>query len=184
MKFLLPLLLTSILPAGDLYSDKVRPLLASRCLACHGQMQAGGLRLDSREKVTLVMNRHRHLDIQTISHRLHGITQAEVTPPFQDFVVWLRTEGPEQKAVREAIVSGFWSVFRIRVRSGFSCPPNVRAQPRRGAPSAAAPCWAAKSISRRSLGSENSVDRSHRFSSSTDIVAIFALMSSRMARRD
>ena len=45
VNFLLPILVMS---AADLYSDKVRPLLASRCLACHGQMQAGGLRLDSR----------------------------------------------------------------------------------------------------------------------------------------
>ncbi len=33
---------------GDLYEDKVRPLLASRCLACHAEVKAGGLRLDSR----------------------------------------------------------------------------------------------------------------------------------------
>jgi len=35
---------------------------------------------------------------------------------------------------------------------------------------------------RRSVGSEKSVERSQRFSSSTDIVAILALNSSRIAR--
>ena len=34
--------------ASDLYEDKVRPLLASRCLACHAEGKAGGLRLDNR----------------------------------------------------------------------------------------------------------------------------------------
>lgn len=34
--------------ASDLYEDKVRPLLASKCLACHAESKAGGLRLDSR----------------------------------------------------------------------------------------------------------------------------------------
>ena len=37
--------------AADLYQDRVRPVLASRCLACHGQMQAGGLRLDGSRPV-------------------------------------------------------------------------------------------------------------------------------------
>jgi cytochrome c553 len=35
--------------AADLYQDRVRPILASRCLACHGQAQAGGLRLDGTQ---------------------------------------------------------------------------------------------------------------------------------------
>jgi hypothetical protein len=42
-----PVLLALCL-ASDLYEDKVRPLLASKCLACHAESKAGGLRLDSR----------------------------------------------------------------------------------------------------------------------------------------
>jgi mono/diheme cytochrome c family protein len=49
MKLALAIAVMSIVRASDLYQDRVRPLLASRCLACHGQAQAGGLRLDSRE---------------------------------------------------------------------------------------------------------------------------------------
>lgn len=41
-----PILLALCL-ASDLYEDKVRPLLASKCLACHAESKAGGLRLDS-----------------------------------------------------------------------------------------------------------------------------------------
>jgi len=45
------LLAISLFQGVDLYQDRVRPLLASRCLACHGQMQAGGLRLDGSQPV-------------------------------------------------------------------------------------------------------------------------------------
>jgi len=33
---------------GDVYEDRIRPLLASKCLTCHAESKAGGLRLDGR----------------------------------------------------------------------------------------------------------------------------------------
>ena len=43
-------------------------------------------------------------------------------------------------------------------------------------------CWAANSRRRRNLGSANSVDRSHWFSCSADMLRILELMSSRIER--
>src|SRR5258706_143258 len=48
-------------------------------------------------------------------------------------------------------------------------------------PSTSVPRWAASFMRRRSVGSESSVERSQRFSSSADIVAILELNSSRTA---
>ena len=39
----------SALAADDFFENQVRPLLASRCYACHAQTASGGLRLDSRD---------------------------------------------------------------------------------------------------------------------------------------
>ncbi len=35
----------------DFFENKIRPLLANQCMACHGESALGGLRLDSREAI-------------------------------------------------------------------------------------------------------------------------------------
>ena len=37
------------LDKADFFESRIRPLLASRCYACHGQAQTAGLRLDARD---------------------------------------------------------------------------------------------------------------------------------------
>ena len=48
LSFIIALACCSTLAADDLYFDHVKPLLRSRCFACHGALkQESGLRLDA-----------------------------------------------------------------------------------------------------------------------------------------
>ncbi|MBM3726575.1 MAG: DUF1553 domain-containing protein [Acidobacteria bacterium] len=137
--FLIPALLHSQQPSGvsaEFFEAKIRPLLVSKCFACHTDAKLGGLRLDSREAMVAggksgpaiaagkpdeslllkaVSRRHERLKMPP-SDPLSEAEIALLTAWIKDGALWPATQsaqalptskiGPERRA--------FWSFQPIR----------------------------------------------------------------------
>ena len=118
----------------DFYTNRVRPLLASKCYACHTQQAQGGLRLDTRQSVArggisgpaIVSGRPAEsLLIQAVAHTHPRIKM----PPngrlsdreIQDLRLWIEAgahfdtaEAPPAADAGIARLRNFWSFQRPR----------------------------------------------------------------------
>jgi hypothetical protein len=132
----------------EFFEKRIRPLLDSQCLACHGaKTPAGGLRLDTREgllkggnsgqSVILPGDPERSLLIKAIRYndaKLQMPPTGRLSPEqIADFETWIRIGAPDPRRGAAAIAavdpvydfkeaSKFWSFRPVRNQE----PPAVR----------------------------------------------------------
>jgi hypothetical protein len=124
------------LPSDRHFLERVKPLLVSRCVSCHGaEEQKGGLRLDSREAAlkggesgpSLVPGKpSESLIVQAVLHTKEGLEMPpkEKLTPAEIAVLerWIRDGAPwPENAVSEAVVS---STPGERIGNAWSDPRN------------------------------------------------------------
>jgi mono/diheme cytochrome c family protein len=119
-------------PGARIFVDRVRPVIEQRCLACHGEDERGGLRLDSRERVlqgggrgpaVIPGNPEQSLLVAVLRHVNDDLQMPRNADPLSDreiegFVEWIRagaewaeTEAPialPRRAITEE-ERRFWS---------------------------------------------------------------------------